>query len=460
MSSDSRALTSRRSGLDRALGVFADVRAGEAGTALLMAAYVFLLLSAYYVVKPVREALILSSGNELLSGAQLKSYAAVGQALLLSVLVPLYSAAVARLPRRLLIPLVTGGFLAMLLLFYVAARVEPPHLGIAFFLFVGVFNLMIVAQFWALANDIYTTEQGERLFPVVAVGASIGAVAGSQLTSWLIRPLGVPQLLLVSAGLLLVSIGLNFWVEKRVAGRESPDSVTPAPQKEVAQAVPAQSAFSLVAKSPYLLLIGGLMFMSNLVNTNGEFIMGRLVESFAEATGAENGLGVKGTIAKFYADFLGVVSAAGLIMQLFFVSRIVRWVGVRGAILALPLIAMGSYLAIALIPVLGVVRWLKIAENSTDYSLNNTVRNALFLPLSSEEKFKAKQATDTLFVRGGDVASAGVVALGASLGWQTAGFAWFNVVAVALWLLFAVLIGQRYRRLSSSGLASQAAAGK
>lgn len=441
--------TAPRGRLDRALGVFAEVRAGEAGTALLMALYVFLLLSAYYVIKPVREALILSSGGQGVSGAEIKSYAAVGQAIVLSALVPLYSWTVARLARRVLIPLVTSAFLLVLVAFYWGARSQLPHLGIAFFLFVGVFNLMIVAQFWALANDIYTTEQGERLFPVVAVGASIGAVTGSQLTSWLIRPLGVPQLILVSAALLGMTVLLNIWVEKRVDARGalSPSS------KQVEKPASAQreGAFALVMKSPYLLLIGGLMFVSNLVNTNGEFILGHLVETFAQTEGETNGLGVSGTIGKFYANFYAVVNAAGLILQLFFVSRIVRWVGVRGAILALPIIAMGSYLVIALLPILGAVRWLKIAENSTDYSLNNTVRNALYLPLSYEEKFKAKQATDTIFVRGGDVASAGVVALGASLGWLTAGFAWFNVAAVGLWLLFAVLIGRRYRRLSQRG---------
>ena len=140
-----------------------------------MALYVFLLLCAYYVIKPVREALILSSG-----GAELKSYASVGQALLLSVLVPVYSWVAGRMERSRLIPTVTLGFLVILLLFYAAAHQGLPHLGVAFFLFVGVFNLMIVAQFWALANDIYTQEQGERLFPVVAF-RSIDRGGGRQL---------------------------------------------------------------------------------------------------------------------------------------------------------------------------------------------------------------------------------------------------------------------------------------
>src|SRR6185436_20297416 len=150
--------TSTPSRLDRMLGVFADVHAGEGGTALLLALNVFLILMAYYVLKPVREALILGEGS-----AELKSYMSAGQVVLLAFVVPLYSRLVARFVRIRLINVVTAFFVACLLLFYVLARFHVP-LAIVFFLWIGIFNLMVVAQFWSFANDIYTKDQGERLF--------------------------------------------------------------------------------------------------------------------------------------------------------------------------------------------------------------------------------------------------------------------------------------------------------
>ncbi|HSB55013.1 MAG TPA: hypothetical protein VLD58_11680, partial [Gemmatimonadales bacterium] len=166
--------------LDRFLRLFSDVRAGEGATAVILTANVFLLLSSYYVIKPVREALILSSG-----GAEVKSYASAGQAILLLGMVPLYGLLADHLPRRRLLNVVTAFFVACLIGFWALARANAP-VGVPFFLWVGIFNLMVIAQFWSFANDLYTKDQGERLFPIVAFGASLGAVVGSLLTSRLI----------------------------------------------------------------------------------------------------------------------------------------------------------------------------------------------------------------------------------------------------------------------------------
>ena len=158
-----------RSLLDRFLRLFTEVRAGEGLTAVPLALNVFLILAAYYVLKPVREALILTEGS-----AELKSYLSAGQVGLLALAVPAYGALAGRMNRRRLINIVTAFFVLCLVIFYGLARAEVP-LGIVFFLWIGIFNLMIVAQFWSFANDIYTSEEGERLFPIAAFGASSGA---------------------------------------------------------------------------------------------------------------------------------------------------------------------------------------------------------------------------------------------------------------------------------------------
>jgi AAA family ATP:ADP antiporter len=203
------------------------------------------------------------------------------------------------------------------------------------------------------------------------------------------------------------------------------------------------------------LLIAILMLLLNWVNTTGEYILGSVVEDSADAavaSGAAGGLTVADYIGKFYSDFFAVVNLAGLLIQLFLVSRIVKLIGVSGALLVLPIIALGAYTLLAFYPVLAVVRWAKTAENSTDYSLNNTVRNMLFLPTTREQKYKAKQAIDSFFWRTGDVLSALLVFVGTTfLAWQASNFAVFNIGLVVIWLAVAVAIGRRYNVLVREG---------
>jgi len=449
---DSPAPTRALGRIDRALSLFTKVQPGEGVPALLLLVEVCVLLCAYYVLKPVREALILANPG----GAELKSYAAVGQIALLALIVPGYSALVARFERSRLIRYVTWIFVACLLGFYVIARLQVPGLGLAFFLWVGIFNLMLVAQFWAFASDLFTREQGERLFPVVAFGASLGAVAGSQLTSALVGPLGVPQMMLVSAALLLIALFLGRRAEESTlqASRVEPtvQQASPAPEKR--EGKPGPGGFRLVWANRYLLLLGLLMLLLNVVSTTGEFLLGSLVKEQALKVAPND---IPTFISQFYSDFYFWVNSAGLVVQLLFTSRFVARFGVRSALLVLPAVALLSNLAIVFLPVLFVVRWTKTAFNALDYSLNNTVRNTLFLPLTAEEKYKGKQVVDTVFVRAGDVMSAALVFFCRQLFelplWT---FACVNVVLVGLWLVVAFRLGRAYDKHSPGPAEPQA----
>jgi AAA family ATP:ADP antiporter len=462
--------TARLGPLDRALRVFTDVRPGEAGTALLLTLNIFLLLAAYYIIKPLREALILS--NE---GAEVKSYAAAGQAIMLLGLVPAYGLLADRLPRRGLLNAVTAFFVLCLVAFYGLTKANVP-IGVIFFLWVGIFSLMIVAQFWSFANDLYTKEQGERLFVIVAFGMSLGAVMGSILARQIIPLVGVAQALLVAAGLLVVATAVSNVVDARERARHEthlPPHLTtaeiPAATGEYsilamqeAQTltvslpgtgpVSRRGTFRLVFRSRYLLLIALLMLFVNWVNTTGEYILGRTVATAAEAavsSGTAGGLAVPEYIGSFYSEFFLVVNVVGLLVQLFVVSRVLKYLGVKAAVLVLPLIALTGYTILAFAPVLALVRAVKIAENATDYSIQNTVRNVLFLPTSRDEKYKAKQAIDSFFWRAGDVMSAALVFVGVTmLGLGTTGFARVNLVLAGIWLILAVAVGREYARKS------------
>ncbi len=429
------------------LGLFADVKSGEGGTALLLTLNVFLLLTTYYVIKPVREALILAGG-----GAELKAYTSVGQTALLLIAVPVYAWLASRLPRRRLINTVTIFFTACLLGFYFLAQAGMPFLGVAFFLWVGIFNLMVIAQFWSFANDIYTPAQGKRLFAIVAFGASFGAVTGSLIAGMIIGPLGVNQMLLVAAAILGVTLLLTNVIDarerRRIASASASDQADAEPVEEP---IGKGGAFQLVWSNRYLLLIAFLMLFLNWVNTTGEYILGRVIARdavAAVAAGTAGGLDVGGYIGKFYADFFLIVNIVGVLTQLFLVSRILKYFGTRIALLFLPVIAMGGYLLLAFYPVLSAVRWAKTAENATDYSLNNTVRNVLFLPTTREQKYKAKQAIDTVFVRIGDLLSAALVFVGTVLlSFETQHFAIVNLVLVAVWIAIALAIGREHKKL-------------
>lgn len=422
--------------LERILRIFSDVRDGEGIGIVLLAANIFVLLGAYYILKTVREPLILGQPG----GAEAKSYAAAAQALLFLIVVPVYGMIASRFSRMKLIAIVTGFFASNLAIFS-ALGLAKFNIGIAFYIWVGIFNMLAVAQMWAFANDLYTPEQGKRLFPIAGVGASLGACLGALFVKWLFRYFGPYELMGIAGLLLACCIGLTWLVHTRESGRAYPNAALAA-----VQPLDRKGGFQLIGKDTYLLLIALLVLMLNLVNTNGEYVVSRFVSESAQALPkAEQGR----FIGQFYGDYFAWVNLLGLVIQTFFVSRLFRWLGVGGALFILPVIALAGYSLLAFAPVLAIIRGTKILENSTDYSLNNTVRHALFLPTSREAKYKAKAAIDTFFVRGGDVVSAGCVFVGVNwLSLTVRGAALLNVFLVGIWLTLAFLLWRRLRRIT------------
>ena len=440
------AATSR---LDRALGVFTDVRANEGVTAVLMLVNVFLLLVCYSVIKTVREPLILLGG-----GAEVRSYAAAGQALVLMGFVPLYGWVASRVDRVKLIVGVTLFFVACIELFSFAVSVRMPYVGVAFFIWVGTFNISLVAQFWSFANDLYRKEAGERLFPMIMVGMTAGAPLGSFIAARLFRSGLTPELILqVSALLLTTSVGLYLLINRREARDAS------APTQPLASA----GGFALVLGNRYLRLVAALVVLLNIVNTTGEYVVAKMLTSHvAELASITPNFNKQAFIGGFSGDYQFWVNVTALLLQAFVTSRLVKFKGLQGALLALPLIALGGYSLIAAGVGFTVVRWVKTAENATDYSVMNTARQLLWLPTTREEKYKAKQAIDTFCVRAGDVLSAGVVYFGTQkLHLAPSQFALVNVALTLAWIGIARLVlrpAQTRTRIAMPRLAGASAA--
>ena len=422
--------------LDRCLLLFSEVREGEGAGVLLLAANVFLLLGMYYILKTIREPLILSQPG----GAEMKSYAAVAQTALFLLMLPVYGKLGSSCNRMRLISITTIFFILNLAVFFVLGMANVG-IGVAFYIWVGVFNWFVVAQFWSFANDLYSEEQGKRLFPIAGVGASLGACVGAFFAKWLFGHFNAYQMMAIAGVLLAGYLAITFAVNRRESGRAGA-----AAAKRAAEPLDRKGGFQLILKDRYLLLIAGSILLLNLVNTNGEYIVSRFISESAQHLPKADQARF---IGQFYGDYFSWVNVLGLAMQTFLVSRLFKWIGIGGALFVLPAISLTGYSMLAFVPLLGVIRSVKILENSTDYSLNNTVRHALFLPTSREAKYKAKAATDTFFVRGGDVVSAACVFAGTRwLGLTVPAMALLNTGLVVVWIVLAVLIRRRHAALT------------
>jgi AAA family ATP:ADP antiporter len=309
-----------------------------------------------------------------------------------------------------------------------------------FFIWVGIFNNAIVAQFWSYGNDLYRLDAGQRLFPVIGIGMTLGAPLGAALAEWLFKA-GVKAytMLHVTAAILLVSLALYALVERRELGRRH-------------QAPPAAlqrgGGFALLARTPYVRLICLLLVVLNLVNTTGGYVLDKAVVSQAALVARGDGVVEEAFIGAFYGRYYFWVNVLTALVQALLVSRIVKYAGIAGALLALPVVALGAYGSVLAGATFAVIQWAKTAENATDYSVMNTARQMLWLPTSREEKYKAKQAADTFVVRIGDMLSAGLVFAGTTwLGLGLRGFAGANLLLVALWIAVAILLLREYRAL-------------
>jgi len=434
MATNSRA----KAALARVLRPFSKVHPEEAATVILMTGCAFALLTAYYLLKTVREPLIL-----LERGPEVKLYARAAQILLMIGVVHAYGLLAQHVGRIKLLGIVFLFFIANLAVFAVLAGTDLP-IGLPFFLWVGVFSYTVVAQFWALAADIYSEEQGKRLFPIIGAGSSIGAVIGGLFAKSLV-PHGPQVLMATAVVILLACVGAILWIERRAARVKA---IVAGRAREPERPVSKESAWHLLARDRYLLFIVGMVIFLNWVNSSGEYLLDRILVAAAHDVAAQGG-DAKVYIGVFKADYFFWYNSIGVGLQLFAVSRVFKLVGVRNALFVMPFFALLAYSAAALVPVIAVMRFVKIGENSLQYSLQDTTRNALYLVSSRVEKFVGKTAVDTVAVRSGAIMSMLMVLIGTRLGWSTATFAALNAGLVVLWLGFVLLIRSEHRKRSS-----------
>jgi AAA family ATP:ADP antiporter len=384
------------------------------------------LLTTYYVLKVVREPLILLDG-----GAEVKAYASAGQAGLLLFVVPAFSALAARRSRLQLMVTIQTFFIGCLIAFYALARANVP-IGIAFYLWVGIFNVLVISNFWSFANDVFTQDQGKRLFGIIGLGGSAGAIIGALVPGLLKESVGIYELMLVAAGGLALSTVIYGFVD-RVGNKTT-------------EPMDRKGGFALVASDRYLRLIAIMLVLATVVNTTGEYVVGSLV------TDASTEVADRGAyIESFYSSYYGAVNIVSALIQGLLVSRLIGALGVRRTLFVMPLVTLGSWLVFLGRSTVSVIRFTKTAENSFDYSLHNTVRQALWLPTSRDAKYKAKAAIDTFVFRLADVLSGvGVVYVLVHLGVGLRGFAIINLAITLVWIAIVARIGKLHDELAKS----------
>ena len=416
------------------------VRPGEGTAVFLFATYAFLLLVCYYMLKTLREPLLLTHGS-----AESKSYAYAAIALILLFLVPAYAAVFRHQKRARILRWVTVLFLIALELFFFLGR-SGANIGFAYYVFVGIFSVMMLAQFWAHAADSFDLASGKRLFPMIMLGASLGALVGPQLVSALFESLGPWRLMAVPMVLMVLTLPLSRWARGAI-----PKSCRCQTVKQPPQERHWLGGIAMVLRNRYLTLLAMLVMLLNCVNTTGEYVLTDLVLDHAHTQVAQDPeKDVGELIASFYGQFFLTVNVLAVILQLFLVGHVFRLIGVQGAVLLLPVVAIVGYGLVAFLPIFAVVRTVKIFENSMDYSLMNTARHALYLPVPPSHKFVGKTAIDTFFWRFGDVLQAGVIFVG--LNWfdfRYQEFALLNMVLAIFWLLVAVRVGHAFGNYQS-----------
>jgi AAA family ATP:ADP antiporter len=419
---------------------------GEAPALLASFATLLCMFASYTILRPVRDALGITSGLENIP------YLFWGVFVVMLLLQPLYGWLTSRFPRSVFLPWVYGFFAANLVLFWVWFHAQPDHTWIArtYFVWVSVFNLFVVAAFWSLMADVFTREQAGRLFGFIWAGASTGGLIGPLIDRKLAVPLGAINLLPLSAGLLLLSLlfmaQVIRWQRRQAARAPQPAAAAQTSaavsRSEGAVGGSALAAFAQVVRSPYLLGIAAFVLLMTWVSTFLYLEQQAFVaKAFASADQR----------TRFFAGIDFYVQAASLTIQFLLFGRLFKWFGMRALLAAVPIIMTAGYALFASVPVFMVLVVVYAVRRVADYAITRPCRDSLFTVVSREEKYQAKSLIDTFAYRGGDALSGSLYkALTGGFGASPAAIGWLGAGISAAWTVLALALGHAFQQRGRS----------
>lgn len=429
------------SGLAARLRAAIGAREGEGAVLLWATAYHFLVLCAYYVIRPIRDDIGAASGAEKLA------WLFTGTMAGMLAVHPLYTALVTRLTRKRFVSYAYRFFALNLVGFFLYFRVADPKeaiwAGRVFFIWTSIFNLFVVSVFWSLVTDLFRPGQGKRLFGFVAVGGTLGAMLGATITSSLIGVVGSVGLMLVSAVILELAVQAAGVLDRHegamrqaaaAEGERTASSNRDASQEVIGGGV--LDGIKHILTSPYLMGVATLILFYTISSTFLYFQQADIVKA---AFGDD-----RESRTRVFANMDLITNGLTLIAQLFLTGRVMKWLGVGVALAFLPVLTLVGFGILGIAPVLSVLIVFQVARRAGNFAIQRPGREALFTVLPRTDKYKAKNFSDTFVYRLGDQVGAWAYAGMAVFGLTASGLAFTMVPFSALWLLLTVWLGKQY----------------
>ena len=416
--------------IDRVLGA----RPGEFSAAAWSFTYFFCILGAYYMLRPVREAMAVQSGPETIP------YLFAGTFAAMLVATPIFGRVASHYPRRVFLPWVYYFFIINIMMFWYAfsSAVESGDsyiwLSRVFFVWISVFNLFVVSVFWSFMADLYTHEQARRLFGMIAAGGSVGAFLGGIVTSVLVSRIGFENLFPFSAALLVAAVfcisRLRRWVEQQK--RDEVDTIgsgQPLGGRSV-------SGITRVFRSKYFIAIATKSIIASLLGTALYMFTAELVQQQIQTTDERT---------QFFSIVNNFTNGIALVGQLLIVKHVVARFGIGVSLSLLPLVSIIGFALLAFEPTLAVVAILTVVRRSLGFAFGKPTSDMLYSVVTTEEKYKVKNFIDTVVYRAGDLVGTWSIRFLVSM----LGLAGTSIVMLpfaAIWVGIAIWLGRDYRR--------------
>lgn len=423
---------SRSNPLTRIVRAATKVEENELSATLLSFVFVFVLMTAYFIMRPVRDAMASDWSDVEVSLLWTATF-------FLSVIaVSLYGAAISIIRFRFLVPGVYAFFAASFFLFYFGSTfvTDPVLIDKGFYVWLSVFSLFHLSVFWSFMSDLFNKEQAPRLFGFITTGASVGAIVGPLLAVELVDRIGTDSLMLVSATMLIIPIPIILVLKrlKRTTLGNEDVSVDLSAQQAIGRNPLA--GFSLFFQSPYLIGIGVFILLYVAIGSFVYFELKNLLEVFTRE---------QRTQIWAYIDF--AVNTLAILVAMFVTSRITTRFGMATTLALVPALMAIGMLVIALSPVVAVVAGLQVARRAGNYAITRPGREMLFTIVDRETRFKAKPVIDIVLYRGGDMVTAWAFTLLTTVvGLGLGGVAAVGAVIAAIWSFVGAYLGRRYDR--------------
>lgn len=421
---------------DSAIGRFVKavtkIESHELTATLLSFLFVFVLMTAYFILRPVRDALSSDWTDEQLSWLWTSTF------VFSLIAVSVYGAVISRVRFRIIVPSVYTFFAATFVAFYVAGSTlgENDFVNRAFYVWLSVFSLYHLSVFWTFMSGLYNREQAKRLFSIIAMGASMGAIVGPSIPAFFADNLGTLNLLLIAAFLLMIPIPIIWRLEQLRGSQLGNQDLTADLSGDRKLAANPFSGFTNFVSNPYLLAIGLFILLYVVMNTFIYFELRKMLGDFDREVRTQIWGGI---------DL--AVNSLALVTALFATGRLATRVGMPATLALVPVLMVGGWLVVALSPVLAVLVGLQVTRRAGNYAITRPGREMLFTAVDADTRFKAKPVIDIVVYRGGDVLTAwAYTALTATLGLGLGGIATIAAGIAGIWAAAGIFLGRAYDR--------------